>query len=261
MRHAEATSAETENPNRPESSLPDFGAAQRNDPAESITVSRSKNDIIIAHPVRLFRDCFKQVLSEKCNYRVQDFDNIQQAARAIVPHKTALVVIGLEPGTKKEEWFKLLDPFLEVGAPIVVTGEGEDPYFITELLARGVRGYIPTSLEFDIVGHALGLVSAGGVFAPASCLMRLRSEPGFAEKNEGPMGQLTAKQLAVVEAIRRGKPNKTIAYELNMCESTVKVHVRNIMKKLQARNRTQIAFIANEMMRDGASSVTGPMET
>jgi len=51
------------------------------------------------------------------------------------------------------------------------------------------------------------------------------------------------------KALRRGKANKVIAYELNMRESTVKVHVRNIMKKLKARNRTEVAFMANELMR------------
>ena len=59
----------------------------------------------------------------------------------------------------------------------------------------------------------------------------------------------TAKQTAVIEAIRRGKANKVIAYELNMCESTVKVHVRNIMKKLQAKNRTQVALLTQHMVR------------
>jgi len=59
----------------------------------------------------------------------------------------------------------------------------------------------------------------------------------------------TARQAAVVEALRRGKANKVIAYELNMRESTVKVHVRNIMKKLKARSRTEVAFMANELMR------------
>ncbi len=39
-----------------------------------------------------------------------------------------------------------------------------------------------------------------------------------------------------------GKANKIIAFELNLCESTVKVHVRSIMRKLQARNRTEVAF-------------------
>ncbi len=52
----------------------------------------------------------------------------------------------------------------------------------------------------------------------------------------------TARQAAVIEALRRGKANKIIAYELSMCESTVKVHIRNIMKKLNATNRTEVAY-------------------
>jgi DNA-binding NarL/FixJ family response regulator len=48
--------------------------------------------------------------------------------------------------------------------------------------------------------------------------------------------------VAVIRALQQGKPNKVIAYELNMCESTVKVHVRNLMKKLKAKNRTDLAI-------------------
>jgi DNA-binding NarL/FixJ family response regulator len=61
-------------------------------------------------------------------------------------------------------------------------------------------------------------------------------------------GLFTARQAAVVEALRRGKANKIIAYELKMRESTVKVHVRNIMKKLHATNRTEVAFMANRLL-------------
>ena len=57
-------------------------------------------------------------------------------------------------------------------------------------------------------------------------------------------GLVTARELAVVRAIQKGKSNKVIAYELNMHESTVKVHVRNIMKKLKAKNRTEMAINA-----------------
>jgi DNA-binding NarL/FixJ family response regulator len=54
---------------------------------------------------------------------------------------------------------------------------------------------------------------------------------------------LTARQAAVVDALRRGMANKAIAHALRMQESTVKVHVRNVMKKLRASNRTEVAFI------------------
>ena len=52
----------------------------------------------------------------------------------------------------------------------------------------------------------------------------------------------TARQNDVAEALRHGKANKVIAYELNMCESTVKVHIRNIMRKLNATNRTEAVY-------------------
>ena len=55
----------------------------------------------------------------------------------------------------------------------------------------------------------------------------------------------TNRQTAVVGALCQGKSNKVIAYELNMCESTVKVHVRNIMKKLKAKNRTEVAVLVS----------------
>ena len=55
------------------------------------------------------------------------------------------------------------------------------------------------------------------------------------------------RQLSVLEGLRQGKANKTIAHELTMRESTVKVHIRNIMRKLNATNRTQVAFLTNAM--------------
>ena len=87
------------------------------------------------------------------------------------------------------------------------------------------------------------------MYVPASSLMAANrpQEVKAAAANSGLSG-LTTRQLAVLESVRRGKANKVIAYELNMCESTVKVHLRNIMKKLRARNRTEAAFMIHEAM-------------
>ena len=52
---------------------------------------------------------------------------------------------------------------------------------------------------------------------------------------------LTTRQIAVLSHLQQGKANKIIAHELRMSESTVKVHVRNIMRKMGATNRTQAA--------------------
>jgi DNA-binding NarL/FixJ family response regulator len=63
---------------------------------------------------------------------------------------------------------------------------------------------------------------------------------------------LTPKETEILRRLKDGKPNKIIAYELDICESTVKVHMRQIMRKLSATNRTQAALIARQMFAEAA---------
>ena len=87
----------------------------------------------------------------------------------------------------------------------------------------------------------------GGVFLPASALSALRKdvEGRTTTLSDRSLPSLTVRQAAVAEALRHGKSNKIIAYELSMCENTVKVHIRTILKKLNATNRTEAAFKLN----------------
>jgi DNA-binding NarL/FixJ family response regulator len=54
-------------------------------------------------------------------------------------------------------------------------------------------------------------------------------------------GNMTSRQLEVLALLKEGKANKIIAHQLGMSESTVKAHVRNIMRMMGVRNRTQVA--------------------
>ncbi|MGO4123523.1 LuxR C-terminal-related transcriptional regulator [Inquilinus sp. YAF38] len=128
------------------------------------------------------------------------------------------------------------------GIPVVVMGESEDPRHVAEILGQGARGYIPTSVSLSVAIGALGLAMAGGIFVPASALRNSGHERQEREQTVHSLLGLSERQGAVADAVALGKPNKIIAYELDLCESTVKVHIRTIMKKLQARNRTEVAF-------------------
>jgi DNA-binding NarL/FixJ family response regulator len=125
--------------------------------------------------------------------------------------------------------------------PVAVMSDYEDSEDIQEAFELGVRGYIPTSLASIVAVGALNLVCLGGTFAPTAALL------SQGDRRQGSAGQLiegfTRRQSQILDCLRRGLANKLIAYELNMCESTVKVHVRNIMKKLKATNRTQVAYM------------------
>ena len=134
----------------------------------------------------------------------------------------------------------------EAGVPVVVLGEAEELEHILAALEAGARGYIPVSIGIDAIVEATKLTSAGGAFLTAGSLVSLRHAPVPAPVAAPFVAlQLTSRQAAVADALRRGKANKVIAYELSMCESTVKVHIRNIMKKLEATNRTEAAYKLN----------------
>ncbi|OWJ68544.1 response regulator transcription factor [Inquilinus limosus] len=125
---------------------------------------------------------------------------------------------------------------------VIVIGENEDPHHVAEILEQGARGYIPTSVSLSVAIGALCLALVGGVFVPASAFQKPSPTPPERRQPAYSMFGLSERQAAVADAVALGKPNKIIAYELDLCESTVKVHIRSIMKKLQARNRTEIAF-------------------
>jgi DNA-binding NarL/FixJ family response regulator len=126
--------------------------------------------------------------------------------------------------------------------PIIVLAYNNDTEMAKAAFRHGAKGYIPVTLGFDIAIEAVRFVLAGGTYVPIDYLLMgtWPSEP----PSEGlpAAGAVTPRELAVVRAIQRGKSNKVIAYELGMCEGTVKVHVRRIMKKLNAKNRTDVAI-------------------
>lgn len=127
-------------------------------------------------------------------------------------------------------------------------------------LRRGANGYISTTAGLEVFMHALRFVAVGGTYVPAQCvLLAGRSEAPVAA--QASPGSLTGRECAVIQAIRQGKPNKVIAYELNMCESTVKVHVRHIMKKLRAKNRTDVAIKAADLAPMSSLGANGALSS
>jgi DNA-binding NarL/FixJ family response regulator len=125
--------------------------------------------------------------------------------------------------------------------PVIVLAYGNDAELARTAICHGAKGYIPVTMGFEIAIEAVRFVLAGGTYVPMDCLLA-RGGPGDAQSQPSTSGLVTSRELAVIRAIQKGKSNKIIAYDLNMCESTVKVHVRSIMKKLNARNRTDVAI-------------------
>ncbi|WP_031248472.1 response regulator transcription factor [Mesorhizobium sp. LNHC229A00] len=138
--------------------------------------------------------------------------------------------------------------------PVVILADTEDLAQILTALECGARGYIPTSVGIDVCVEAINLAAAGGIFVPASSVLSMRHLIDSGSRDAPLTGMFTLRQAEVAQALRRGKANKIIAFELNLRESTVKVHIRNIMKKLKATNRTEVAYKVNDLFAEGTAA-------
>ena len=147
-------------------------------------------------------------------------------------------------------------------ASAVVLSDRDDVDEVNRALTHGARGFIPTSVDHKVAVAALRLIIAGGTFVPAAALRSTAAKPNHQPEGQRQRGldgrDLTPRELSVIDLLREGKPNKLIAAELDMQENTVKVHVRNILKKLNAANRTHAAFVANRLLGRDTGPVTLP---
>ena len=62
-----------------------------------------------------------------------------------------------------------------------------------------------------------------------------------------PIARLTPTQVKVLRGVHSGQLNKQIAYDLGIAEATVKAHMTALMRKLNVRNRTQVAVVAEAL--------------
>lgn len=128
-----------------------------------------------------------------------------------------------------------------ISCPGVIISDEEGAAIIATALRCGIRAFLPTRIDPQLATEALNFVLAGGTFYPPSALL----DRPVSEQRDIVPGQpsaLTPRQQEVFRVLREGKSNKVIARQLRMRESTVKVHVRQIMRKLGAANRTQAAL-------------------
>ncbi len=132
--------------------------------------------------------------------------------------------------------------------PLLVVGDSEDIDEIIIALQRGVRGYIPTCLDPMEAAEAVRFVLGGGRFVPAglvvhSLLGRRNTSESCSTDRDGSIS-LTPREMEVLAHLRHGAPNKVIAHELGISESTVKAFVQRLLSKLHAVNRTEVAYLA-----------------
>ena len=127
----------------------------------------------------------------------------------------------------------------------------------------GANGFCLTSVERDVLTTSLDLIMMGEGLFPSRLLASASDQSPSAGEREverhflgadqnrdsmraaGPTGQrLSAREGEILRGLMEGAPNKVIARQFGLSEATVKVHVKAILRKIGAKNRTQAAMWA-----------------
>ncbi|MFG1465658.1 response regulator transcription factor [Xanthobacter sp. DSM 24535] len=126
--------------------------------------------------------------------------------------------------------------------PIAVISVHEDREHVLQAISEGVIGYIPKSADGAELLKGLTTVLNGDVYFPRDVLQGSRHHRGpgtEARRDADKPATLTAREDEVLELIAQGLSNFNIAEELGMSPNTVRVHLRNIGRKLNLKDRSE----------------------
>ena len=134
---------------------------------------------------------------------------------------------------------KMMDAAKDI--PVIIMSGSASKSDVQAALRIGVRGFVPKTLAGKSLINALRLVMSGETYAPTEYLS------GSSGRSVDGQPNLTDREAEVLSQLRQGNSNKEIAQALDIAETTVKLHLRSISEKLNARNRTDIVVRAIEM--------------
>ena len=130
----------------------------------------------------------------------------------------------------------------EVAIVMLTVSEDEDDLF--EAIKAGARGYLLKNLEAAELRSMLDAVARGeAAISPATALRIIRelAHPAASGDGTGAADPLTEREIEVLGLVTAGLRNKEIAARLGISENTAKFHLRNILEKLHAESRTELA--------------------
>jgi DNA-binding NarL/FixJ family response regulator len=238
----------------------DIATARTTSVARISSLGRSAELVLaLVDQSQLRRECLKLAMAQhNTRWRVVDVGSAAEVQRMTsIGESFDLVLIAAATSEHVElgEIEALRKALPET--PVVVTAESDNLQRTRAILASGARGFLPASLSLKVMMGALDLVLAGGIYVPSSLI---EAAPPRAPSTGGPNGfadsssELTRRQRDVLGLISQGKSNKLIADALTMSESTVKAHVKQIIKRLRVANRTQAALLATGVLARNAMS-------
>ncbi|HET8705523.1 MAG TPA: response regulator transcription factor [Pseudomonadales bacterium] len=207
-------------------------------------------NVLLIDDHTLFRTGIKLLLQ-----RSGDFNVVGEAADGLEGVKRAkqlnpdVVLLDLHmPGINGLEALQLILQD-HPGRIVLMLTVSEDADDLTQALKAGAHGYLLKNIEAEELISAIKRALAGEAVVSSAMTNKLvkqmrASTPSVASVQE--KEKLTPRELEILAGLAKGESNKEIARRFDIAESTVKIHVQNILKKLELNSRVQAAIYALE---------------
>jgi len=205
--------------------------------------------ILLVDDHTLFRSGMKLLLQRNPEFEIvgETADGVEGVKRAKQLRPDVVLMDLNMPGLSGLEAMQLIVEDMPNIAVLMLTvsEEAED---LSAALRGGAKGYLLKNIDADYLTQSIKRAAAGEpVIADAmtaKLVMQFRSgmnTPQLTDKEK-----MTPRERETMICVARGESNKEIARNLNVAESTVKIHVQHILKKLNLSSRVQIAVYAVE---------------
>jgi two-component system nitrate/nitrite response regulator NarL len=208
--------------------------------------------VLIVDDHALFRGGVKALLARQAGIEVvgEAGDGLEGVKRAKAL-KPDVVLLDLHmPGMSGREAVAVIQEEAPESRVLMLT-VSEDAEDLLETLKAGASGYLLKNIEADFLVESIRRAARGeSVMSPQmtgklvnglKTLVRGGDGAGLAERE-----RLTPREREILVSLARGASNKEIARELDLAESTVKIHVQHILRKLGLTSRVQAAVYAVE---------------
>ncbi|MRN39016.1 response regulator [Neisseria sp. CCUG17229] len=203
--------------------------------------------IILIDDHTLFRSGIKALLS-----RQNDFEVIGEASdglsgvKLVEQQKPDIVLLDLDMPVMngREALAQILSA--NPNQTVIMLTVSEDSDDLTECMRIGARGFLLKNINADFLLDSIRkAVDGDNVFSPemTSRLVQSLISPA-APRTDVALSALTPRELEILGYLAAGHSNKVIARHLDLAESTIKVHVQNILRKLNLSSRVQAAVYA-----------------
>lgn len=120
--------------------------------------------------------------------------------------------------------------------PVAILSGNATRTVAEQAIRAGAAGFVPKTMPSRSMISAVRFMAAGEIYAPFD----------FMQQADKTGGSLSQRETEVLRGLCEGKSNKEIARTLDLQEVTIKLHVKTLSRKLNARNRTHAAMIARE---------------